>query len=690
MRSAQQKRTAAIFVCIILIASCVSAASAGEAERINPESGNGWTYTPYTTGFDEPGDMDAAITLEPFNPPITIPSSGGNFQYAIEVFNNGPDPLTFDIWTAAILPDEQLYGPVTGPIEFHLPGGWSAKRDDITQQVPSFAPAGDYTYLAYIGIYPDEVWDSDSFTLNKLTADDGWYAQNPGVDRTLRGVSFPDSENGWAAGDYRTIIHTTDGGDTWFPQDDGQYYTQNYQDVAFVDTQTGWVIGGKILHTADGGNTWTEQYDPSYGLYGGYFFDENNGWVVGGKIDYYYGIYIRTILHTSDGGSSWDTQLHQSGYYYDPIGPFYDVYFTDLDHGWAVGYGGAIFSTTDGGVSWNEQYAGTYNELYGVAFTDHNNGWAAGEDGALLYTTNGGAYWYTVDLGVSDDLNSIVFTDESNGWIAGGGFYPIHGSIFHTTNGGVTWALQDAGTGEKEYLLYDICFVDEYNGWTAGGAFYPYEGIMLHTETGGGSLVYPVLSYAPVSIDFGDMYGSQADSVEITVWNGGTGTLSYYFSADCTWLSFSPEGGFSSGEEDKVTAAINTGGLQPGVYQCDVLITSNSGTGILPVEVTIIEANPVLSYDPLFLDFGDMKKYQMEIQTLSIWNSGTGTMFYWIDDSGGFCIVEPWSGSSQGEVNDHDVMCFTSGLPLGPNQCDLTIYSSGGNATVPVYVNVIP
>jgi hypothetical protein len=62
-------------------------------------------------------------------------------------------------------------------------------------------------------------------------------------------------------------------------------------------------------------------------------------------------------------------------------------------------------------------------------------------------------------------------------------------------------------------------------------------------------------------------------------------------------------------------------------------------------------------------------------------------MYYWIDDFDTFCVVEPWSGSSQGEVNNHTVMCFTSPLDPGPHQCNLTIYG-GGNGIFTVYVNV--
>jgi len=372
------------------------------------------------------------------------------------------------------------------------------------------------------------------------------------------------------------------------------------------------------------------------------------------------------------------------------IGPLNDIYFTDINHGWAVGDKGAVLYTSDGGINWIEKTSGSYMELYGVAFTDLNNGWAVGEEGTVLSTTNGGNNWYSVDIGTSDELNSIVFTDANNGWIAGYDFYPIHGSIFHTVNGGTTWELQDTGNGEDEYFLYDICFVDEYNGWVAGGTFYPYEGIMLHTETGGGSPIYPVLSYIPSSIDFGEMYNSQTDTTDITIWNSGTGTLSYYFSADCTWITIAPEGGFSSGEYDTVTVTIDTSGLQPDQYHCDITVYSNDGTQIIPVDVTIIEANQILSFSPTSYDFGDMGQYQMETMNLSIWNSGTGTMYYWIDDSDGFCVAEPWSGSSQGEVNIHTIMCFTSPLDPGPHQCDLIIHSSGGNAIFTVYVNVIP
>ncbi|PNX49825.1 MAG: hypothetical protein BV457_00360 [Thermoplasmata archaeon M9B1D] len=648
----------------------------------------------YSTS-DLPGDTRTDVTIQilPFNPPITISQYGGNYQYSIEALNNESTSVSFNIWTMYTLPNGSSYGPVFGPVDVQLPDKWSAYREDLSDYVTADMPGGNYTYIANVGIYPDTIWNSDSFTFNKLPSSGGWYLQNPGNDETLEGISFSDSENGWAVG-YNTIIHTTDGGDTWSEQDDGIYYNQGYHAVDFINSQTGWVAGSLIIKTIDGGNTWTQQYDPSsYGINSIQFVDANNGWAVGGEIDTYNQIYNRVIIHTSDGGNTWSTQLYESGYYYyDYIEPLYDICMLDTSNGWAVGAYGAVFHTDDGGSNWIEQRLGEYSDLFGVTFIDLNNGFAVGEEGTMIYTTDGGNTWSNYTLGFYDNLNSIIFTDANNGWIAGGGYYPYHGTILHTNDGGSTWDFQDTGTGDFEYQLNDIDFVNNNMGWTAGSTWYPFEGVILHTENGGGSSVQPILSYTPTSIDFGDMYGSQSNTSTINIWNSGTGVLNYYFYPEAakTWITIDPDEGFSSGETDILTVTIDTGGLQPGQYVNNITLISNAGTAIIPIYVTILQANPILSYSPHFYDFGEVPQYQLVTTNLSIWNSGTGVLYYWIDDSGTFCVVEPWSGhSDSGQVNNHTVMCFTSGLSPGPHQCNLTIYGPIGNTeifTVYVYV----
>ncbi len=69
------------------------------------------------------------------------------------------------------------------------------------------------------------------------------------------------------------------------------------------------------------------------------------------------------------------------------------VSFVDQSHGWAVGHGGTILATTDGGATWSAQTSGTTQLLWGVSFVDQSHGWAVGLGDTILATTDGGATW---------------------------------------------------------------------------------------------------------------------------------------------------------------------------------------------------------------------------------------------------------------------------------------------------------
>jgi len=66
----------------------------------------------------------------------------------------------------------RFFGPIIGPVNLTFAGGFSANRDR-TQNVPGGAPAGTYTYNAYVGYYPGTISDSDSFTFTKSATGDG-------------------------------------------------------------------------------------------------------------------------------------------------------------------------------------------------------------------------------------------------------------------------------------------------------------------------------------------------------------------------------------------------------------------------------------------------------------------------------------------------------------------------------------
>ncbi|MBC8204106.1 MAG: T9SS type A sorting domain-containing protein, partial [FCB group bacterium] len=110
-------------------------------------------------------------------------------EFNIEVTNNDPEAVNFDLWTMATLPDGSEYGPLLGPLNLTYPPGFSANRDRY-QAIPAGAPAGTYTYDAYAGIYPAVIWSEDHFEFDVLPDSDGdsWSAA---ADWICTGELFP-------------------------------------------------------------------------------------------------------------------------------------------------------------------------------------------------------------------------------------------------------------------------------------------------------------------------------------------------------------------------------------------------------------------------------------------------------------------------------------------------------------------
>jgi carboxypeptidase D len=129
------------------------------------------------------GTPQVTIALSPYGTPIQIPAGGGSFTYNISASNAETTPVAVSVWCDVTLPNGNPYGPTLGPVSITLAAGQTLNRDR-NQSVPGVAPAGTYTYHAYIGQYPDVVWDEDSFIFTKAGVDaggsEGW--ANSGED----------------------------------------------------------------------------------------------------------------------------------------------------------------------------------------------------------------------------------------------------------------------------------------------------------------------------------------------------------------------------------------------------------------------------------------------------------------------------------------------------------------------------
>ena len=158
---------------------------------------------------------------------------------------------------------------------------------------------------------------------------------------------------------------------------------------------------------------------------------------------------------------------------------FADTHFVDAQNGWAIGSGGAIAHTTDGGKTWLPQHSGVSEDLRQVEFSDENHGRILGS-GVLLQTENGGETWKPILQATKQNLprvSTMHFLNAEVGWLGA-----TIGQFVHTTDGGKTWKIQKTGTTLAN--ITDIHFINSQIGW----AVTPQRrdgGFILHTVDGG-------------------------------------------------------------------------------------------------------------------------------------------------------------------------------------------------------------
>jgi photosystem II stability/assembly factor-like uncharacterized protein len=215
----------------------------------------------------------------------------------------------------------------------------------------------------------------------------------------------------------------------------------------FTDSLNGWLAGGArgvpgglLGRTRDGGRTWAIRSDvvpragEGFHLGGVQFRDSLNGCAVGGG---------GLVLLTSDGGATWRrVRSGRSGN--DDMSRLQLLGERD---GWALGPA-TIIATSDGGETWSERTRNRAETGYlsgrALAFTDARRGWLVSHGGILMRTDDGGKSWTPVPLPFAPTarptLNDITFVDGARGWFVG-----EQGTIGHTRDGGETWELQSNG-----------------------------------------------------------------------------------------------------------------------------------------------------------------------------------------------------------------------------------------------------
>jgi photosystem II stability/assembly factor-like uncharacterized protein len=287
------------------------------------------------------------------------------------------------------------------------------------------------------------------------TSDGGatWEARKPATEDAVRDIFFHDAETGWLLCERSMfkpmekeesvsyLLKTTDGGRAWSRVEvtRGADVDLKLAGLRFADRERGWVFGemGSLFVTENGGETWSRQRVPTrHVLLGASFFDARTGWLSGGGL---------TVLKTTDGGASWHAgtvhlpasgagaqsrpepgsaepgeEARQEAAARKFSRRLNAVCFVTPDAGWAVGAGGVIIATSDGGRTWRPQTSGVGDDLWDVKFFDAREGWAVGTGGTMLHTTDGGRTWGDARRVTTHALERLFLVGR-RAWAAGFG-----------------------------------------------------------------------------------------------------------------------------------------------------------------------------------------------------------------------------------------------------------------------------
>jgi photosystem II stability/assembly factor-like uncharacterized protein len=199
-------------------------------------------------------------------------------------------------------------------------------------------------------------------------------------------------------------------------------------------------------------------------LYSIFFIDSSTGFIVGDS---------SKILKTTNGGLNWITQ-YAGSFTYSKLN---SVYFLDNNTGFIAGgtneenFGSLILKTTNGGENWNRVFSNSSSNLKGIFFINANSGYAVGSNqpGSYKYIfksiNNGNSWSQQLYLANFEYFNSVYFTNINNGYVVGN-----FGKIYKTTNGGINWS----GNTLPEYNLSSVQFINDTVGYisSSGGKIF--------------------------------------------------------------------------------------------------------------------------------------------------------------------------------------------------------------------------
>ena len=241
------------------------------------------------------------------------------------------------------------------------------------------------------------------------------------------------------------ILYSDDNGKKWHQAD--VPVSVLLTSVVFPSAKNGWAVGhsGVILHSSDGGQTWAKQFDGNAA----------NEMIITQSQNYVDKLRVKVEQASEDDLEDIEIELEEAEYSLEdaqadseigPSKPLLDVFFMNDREGIAVGAYGFIFKTIEGGTTWKN-----YGPMLGNPDRFHLNTitqvggrvlLVAGEAGVIFRSEDRGETWETIESPYEGSFFGLAETGEGMSVLAFG----LRGNLFRSVDAGKTWEAVDSET----------------------------------------------------------------------------------------------------------------------------------------------------------------------------------------------------------------------------------------------------
>ena len=205
------------------------------------------------------------------------------------------------------------------------------------------------------------------------------------------------------------------------------------------------------------------------------------------------------------------------------------------------------------------------------------------------------------------------------------------------------------------------------------------------------------LVLSPNSLEFSATQGGANPATQVvTLDKKGDRLKTWTVTTSAPWITVSATSGTISTEVDQITVGANVSGFVAGSYQADITIAvvgrkGLSNKSLLPVTLTVAATTlpPAIGLSPTSLSFsGTAGGTNPAAKSVSISNTGGGTLTWTASDNATWLTPSPMSGTNAGTVT---ASVSLTALAAGTYNATITVAATGATTkTLPVSLTVNP